>query len=204
MKKDTFKLAFYALNTFFLVIVLTITFINFSKDQKNTYNSSIAHVSSLALNIKDEFIPLDAVSTKLFEVKQNKKVAIEQKIRADKIAKITDLFNDYNSPMRGYEELIFNRANECGGDYKVLIGIAGNESGLGRIPYKTYNPYGYLDGKQYSGWEESLSFLSCVISERFLKPCNNDLACIINKYAGPLDDKSLWIRNVTYFINQLQ
>ncbi|MFS8131073.1 MAG: hypothetical protein ACMG57_03775, partial [Candidatus Dojkabacteria bacterium] len=82
-------------------------------------------------------------------------------------------------------------------------GIAGNESGLGKVPYKKYNPYGYLDGITYTGWNESLSKLSCVISQRFIAPCKSDLYCIIRKYGGPGDNKDLWVRNVSFFMAQV-
>jgi len=158
----------------------------------------------LAYHPTQEFIAIDPVNDGINRLKIEQKQKIAEKQRQEKIDRIEALFSARNSPMQGYGELIFRRVEECGGgDYKVLIGIAGNESGLGRVPYKLYNPYGYLDGKQYSGWEESLDFLSCVITQRFIVPCENDLTCIINRYAGPSDDKSQWIRNVTYFINQL-
>lgn len=128
----------------------------------------------------------------------------KEKLIAEQTAKVHSFFVRYNSPLVGYEEIIVRKSAECGGDYAVLVGIAGNESGLGKIPYKKYNPYGYLDGIEYSGWEESLNKLSCVISQRFIAPCNGDLTCIINKYAGPADDKDLWIKNVTWFINQVR
>ncbi len=123
---------------------------------------------------------------------------------AEQTAKVHTFFVNYSSPLVGYEEIIVRKALECGGDYAVLVGVAGNESGLGKVPYKKYNPYGYLDGIEYSGWEESLNKLSCVISQRFIAPCVGDLTCIINKYAGPADDKDLWIKNVTWFINQVR
>lgn len=130
---------------------------------------------------------------------ENKKIEERQ----NKVDRANNLFRKYGSVMTGYGEIIVRKAEECGGDFRVLIGIAGNESGLGRIPYKLYNPYGYLDGRQYAGWNESLEFLSCVISQRFLQPCNNDLYCIINKYGGPETDKDKWVQNVQFFMNQI-
>lgn len=118
-------------------------------------------------------------------------------------AKVESYFRAYGSPMVGYGEIIVRKAVECGGDYKILVGIAGNESGLGKIPYKKFNPYGYLDGVQYTGWSESLNKLSCVISQRFIVPCKGDLYCIIRKYGGPGDNKDLWVRNVSFFMAQV-
>jgi hypothetical protein len=143
---------------------------------------------------------LEQVSAEVEKRKEEERKLAEFKT---KVEKAEALLRRYNSVMQGYGELIVRRAEECGGDYRVIMAIAGNESGFGRIPYKLYNPFGYLDGVQYSGWEESLNFLSCRIAERFLKPCNNDLVCIINKYGGHDTDKEQWIRNIQWFINQL-
>jgi hypothetical protein len=129
-------------------------------------------------------------------------VLLEEQIQRE-IAKVKSFFESYGAVMTGYEEILVRKAHECGGDYRVLVGIAGNESGLGRIPYNLYNPYGYLDGMTYSSWEESLNKLSCVISQRFVKPCGVDLQCIINKYGGPDTDQAKWIRNVSWFMNQV-
>ncbi|MEP7103100.1 MAG: hypothetical protein ABI721_00120 [Candidatus Dojkabacteria bacterium] len=118
-------------------------------------------------------------------------------------ARVENLFNSYDSPMKGYGGIMVRKAVECGGDYKILVGIAGNESGLGKVPYKIYNPFGYLDGVQYTGWSQSLTKLSCVISQRFIAPCKGDLYCIIRKYGGPSDNQDQWVRNVSYFMSQV-
>lgn len=151
----------------------------------------IHHVTQVEVNTLNE-----AIATK----KEQERIRMEIEQNTQRIEAI---LARYNSPMQGYGHIIASKAYECGGDFRVLTAIAGNESGFGRIPYKLYNPYGYLDGVQYSGWEESLNFLSCVISRRFLKPCNNDLVCIISTYGGPDTDKERWVRNIQFFINQI-
>ncbi len=138
------------------------------------------------------------------ETKRFQKISeIEERVLEEKAAKIEALFSRYNSPMSGLGKLIINRATECGGDYKIIVAIAGNESGFGRIPYKLYNPFGYLDGVQYANWEDAVNQISCKISKEFLKPCNNDLTCVISTYGGPDTDKPKWISNITYFMSQL-
>lgn len=141
------------------------------------------------------------------DIKAQNAIDIESKktevVLQQQIAKVQSFFQSYGAVLQGYEELIVRRSHECGGDYRVIIGIAGNESGLGRIPYKTYNPFGYLDGMQYGSWEESLHKLVCVISQRFITPCQSDLQCIINKYGGPGDNHQQWINNVGWFVRQV-
>lgn len=206
MKTRYIQQWFYATISFLALVVLAVIFYTYSEPQRVTFNPNVSYISSLAYNPTEEFIAIDPVNDGINRLKIEQRQKIAELERQAKIDKIEALFTSYNSPMSGYAELIFRRVEDCGGgtaDYRILIGIAGNESGLGRIPYKLYNPYGYLDGKQYADWNDSLTFLSCVITQRFIVPCENDLTCIINKYAGPSDDKSQWIRNVTYFINQL-
>lgn len=149
------------------------------------------------------------VTTAIISQIQNEIVAKKEELKRNEervvnIAKAEALLSKYNSPMKGYAEIIVRAVEECGGDYKVLLGIAGNESGFGRIPYKLYNPFGYLDGVQYSGWEESLRTLSCKIARQYLVPCNNDLSCIIVRYGGTNTNKPKWISNVQFFINQIK
>ncbi len=206
MKTKFIKKWFYISICLVSLLVITDLFYRYSEPQRITYNPNVSYISSLSYKPTEEFIAADPVVDSIGRLKIEQKQKIAEKERQDKINRIEDLFARYNSPMQGYAELILRRVEDCSNgdaDYRVLIGIAGNESGLGRVPYKLYNPYGYLDGKQYADWNDSLTFLSCVITQRFIVPCNNDLTCIINKYAGPSDDKSQWIRNVTYFINQL-
>ncbi len=123
----------------------------------------------------------------------------------EEINKVERFFDVYNggAVIKGYGKIIVEQARRCGGDYKILVGIAGNESGLGRVPYKKYNPFGYIDGVQYSSWEEAIKKLSCVISQRFIAPCNKDLYCIINKYGGHDTDREKWIKNVSWFMSQV-
>lgn len=99
--------------------------------------------------------------------------------------------------------LFVQKTDECGGDFRVLLAIAGNESGFGRIPYKLYNPFGYLNNVQYSSWEEAISILSCKIAQQYLVPCNNSPECIVVKYAGDGDDRQRWVYNIHWFINQI-
>ncbi|GAB4285439.1 MAG: hypothetical protein Kow0081_3260 [Candidatus Dojkabacteria bacterium] len=158
-----------------------------------TYNPKQQITTSLETHLKQQLISLTEYEAH---------VATELMLK-DRIAKVKRFFESYGAKITGYEEIIVRKAHECGGDYRVLVGIAGNESGLGRIPYKLYNPYGYLNNTQYSSWEESLSILSCEISQRFLAPCNNDLYCIIRKYGGAETNQTKWIQNVTWFMSQV-
>ncbi len=172
---------------------------------------SVVPNTSLVTNLNSEARYADSLHPVTQKYIEEEKVKVNQKIQAildeeqiqREIAKVKEFFTSYGAVMSGYEEILVRRSHECGGDYRVLVGIAGNESGLGRIPYNLYNPFGYLDSMTYSSWEESLNKLSCVISQRFIGPCASDLQCIINKYGGPDTDQEKWIRNVSWFMRQV-
>lgn len=172
-------------------------------------NTEVTNVSVLGVHEKTiQFNDVSSYVKDAYTIAYENNMEIKAIVDADKAvleeaARIDAFMYRYGSVMAGYGELITRKAYECGGNPRVLIGIAGKESGLGRIPYKLYNPYGYLNGVQYSSWEESLSILSCEISQRFLAPCNNDIYCVIRRYGGPDTDNDKWIRDVTWFINQI-
>ncbi len=123
--------------------------------------------------------------------------------RQRQIDKVENFFDQYGSPLMGYGYIIVDKAEECGGDYRVLIGIAGSESGLGRINYKLYNPYGYLDGVQYPDQKTALEILSCKVSQQHISVCGTNLTCLGNRYAGPSDDLDHFISKVAWFMKQV-
>jgi hypothetical protein len=171
-------------------------------------DASAASISDLSSNESEyinslEFIPLASSVESIRSLKAMQANIIKENENRDKVNKVENLLARYNSPMKGLGKLLVSRTEECGGDYRIVVAIAGNESGFGRIPYKKYNPFGYLDGVQYANWEDAINVIACKISERFIKPCSGDLTCIIRTYGGPDTDKEKWIRNIRWFMNQL-
>lgn len=146
---------------------------------------------------------MPSVRHKITTLKESKALEIKEAEYAVNLEKTTAILTKYNSPFKDLGYILVQKTQECGGDYRVLLAIAGNESGFGRIPYKLYNPFGYLNGVQYSGWEEALSVISCKIAKEYLVPCNNSPECIVRRYAGEGDDKEKWVRNIYWFINQI-
>lgn len=134
---------------------------------------------------------------------QSQRQASLSSIRADQIAKVEAFFAAYGAPMAGYGSILVDQAAACGGDYRVLVGIAGSESGLGRIPVLSYNPFGYLDGVQYASWTDALTSLSCKVSRQHIAPCGTDLQCLVRRYAGPSDDAQHFVDKVMWFFQQV-
>lgn len=171
------------------------------------YQKNIQRSENIKIRKDDSFFsaftPVSEVIQRIEESKAQKQKELAEIELQSKVDKVEAIFKRYNSPMQGYGRLLVTEAERCGGDYKIITAIAGNESRFGRIPYKLYNPFGYLDGVKYSGWEESIRILSCKISYQYLVPCQNNVSCVVIKYAGPNDDKEQWVKNINWFMNQI-
>lgn len=182
------------------MIATVIGFINLSVVRSD----STTEVPIAKTNEVSEFVPLTYLKYKIENLKNQKEIQIKEDLRNNEIARVEAILNKFGSPFAGLGSIIVDKVQECGGgDFRTLLAIAGNESGFGRIPYKQYNPFGYLNGVTYSGWEESLAVLSCKITQQYLVPCNSSPECIVVKYAGDVDDRSQWVRNIYWFINQI-
>ncbi len=152
-------------------------------------------------------LPTDPTSpvlpTYALEVLTQQKDTLVADRRQSRIDKVEKFFRQYGSSLVGYGHIFVDEAEQCGGDYRVLVGIAGSESGLGRVNYLKYNPFGYLDHVQYSSEEEALTILACKISQQHIAKCGTDLWCLAYRYAGPGDDLNLFVSKVSYFFSQV-
>ncbi len=174
--------------------------LNFSKSETTTQNTIFTKNANF---YKHEQLILDYIYQDFVNNRQALVAKEKEAMLQERIQKVEAFFAEYGAAIQGYADIIVRKADECGGDYRLLVGIAGKESGLGRIPYKLYNPYGYLNGVEYSSWEESLSILTCEISRKHLVPCNNDVYCVIKRYGGPDTNVENWIQSVQWFMNQV-
>lgn len=57
-------------------------------------------------------------------------------------------------------KIIVTESRNAGADYRIVMAIIINESGYCRIPYKGFNCFGYLNGVQYSSFEEAFRILT--------------------------------------------
>jgi len=136
------------------------------------------------------------------QLKKEKEALIAGR-RRNRINKVKTFFTTYGSPLVEYASIFVDKAEECGGSYRVLVGIAGSESGLGRINVLKYNPFGFLDGVQYANQKEALETLICKVSWQHLSVCGEDLQCLVKRYAGPSDDPDLFVNKVAWFMSQV-
>ena len=114
------------------------------------------------------------------------------------------ILSQNGSPMFASEaQTSIDKANECGVDYKLMIAIAGYESGYGRKPMKKYNPYGWKNGKTYSSFKEAISEITCQFGNRYIKKGLDTVKEISNIYLGPTGNHDAWIKNVSYIKSQI-
>ncbi len=108
------------------------------------------------------------------------------------------------SPMFASEaQTMIDKGNECGVDYKLMIAIAGYESGYGRKPIKKYNPYGWKNGKTYTTFKDAISEITCQFGNKYIKKGLDTVKEISNIYLGKDGNHDSWIKNVTYIRNQV-
>ncbi len=114
------------------------------------------------------------------------------------------ILSQNGSPMFASEaQTSIDKANECGVDYKLMIAIAGYESGYGRKPMKKYNPYGWRNGKTYNSFKEAISEITCQFSNKYIKKGRDTVEEISNIYLGSNGNHDAWIKNVTYIRSQI-
>jgi hypothetical protein len=198
----------FLITLFIIILTLTIYYVGFksylfgwdiSVNDTPKVNYTIQKQNSIPSVFQSQIDQYETIKRDNYELHLQK-----MEIEAE-VAKVEAFFSVYTggAVMKGYGRILVEQARACGGDYRILVGIAGNESGLGRSPYKLYNPFGYLDNTQYESWEQSLTKLSCVISQRFIAPCKGDLRCIVQNYGGPETDQERWIQNVRWFMSHV-
>jgi len=108
------------------------------------------------------------------------------------------------SPMFASEaQTSIDKANECGVDYKLMIAIAGYESGYGRKPMKKYNPYGWRNGKTYNSFKEAISEITCQFGNKYIKKGRDTVKEISEIYLGSNSNHDAWIKNVSYIRSQI-
>ena len=114
------------------------------------------------------------------------------------------ILSQNGSPMFASEaQTSIDKANECGVDYKLMIAIAGYESGYGRKPMKKYNPYGWKNGKTYSTFKDAISEITCQFGDKYIKKGLDTVKEISNIYLGKEGNHDAWIKNVTYIKSQI-
>ncbi len=113
-----------------------------------------------------------------------------------------------SSPMTPYANLIVQEADTYNFDFRLLPAIAMCESNLGkRVPLKAgFNPFGIavytgtLKGKDFSGWQEAITWVSKYVNDTYYSQGITKLTDIEKQWAPPsVENGHSWSNCVQYF-----
>ncbi len=89
-----------------------------------------------------------------------------------RIERIRQFLASYNSPLEPYAERIVNDADKYGIDYRLIVSIAMQESGLCRhIPVNSYNCWGFgiygTTVKHFANYQEGIDTVTRTLATRY-------------------------------------
>ncbi len=128
-------------------------------------------------------------------------LAKEEKIIQKKLILISYLRNK-KSPLEEYTEKLILSAENNNIDWRLIPAITGVESSFGkRIPYNSYNAYGWANGEyKFDSWEESIEIVSQTLNKKYVQKGATNIDKIARIYAPP---STTWADKVKFFINQI-
>lgn len=106
------------------------------------------------------------------------------------------------SPLSAYAPDFVASADRYDIDWRLVPAITGVESSFGkRIPYNSYNAYGWANGKyRFSSWEESIEIVSKTLREKYIDKGAKNLNQIGRRYAPP---SKTWASKVEFFMKEI-
>lgn len=116
--------------------------------------------------------------------------------------KLKVYLSGHNSPLAPYSAVFVEYADEYDLDWRLVAAISGVESTFGkRIPYESYNAYGWANGEYaFESWEDSIEIVSKTLREKYIDDGLTTIGQIARRYAPP---SSTWAGNVKFFINKI-
>jgi len=200
--------------TLIFSVILIVTSGSYILSKKQSFNVYAEGETSF-LNF-----PIPSVLSKIF-TPENKTETIVQEITAEELAqleaervaketkekKVMDLKNYLigvgNEGFANSSKSILEASERCGVDYKLVVSIAGYESGYGKKPVKKYNPFGWLNGVQYGSWDEAVSDIICDFGSMYSAKGLHDPHQIVQIYVGGNGDKENWANTVTALMKKV-
>lgn len=119
-----------------------------------------------------------------------------------RVSRLQKFLKSYNSPLEHYA-INFVKASETYNlDYRLLVAISGVESTFGkRIPYNSYNAFGWANGKyKFNSWEESIELVSKTLREKYYNKGLTNISEIARRWAPP---SKTWATKVKYFMEKI-
>lgn len=139
-------------------------------------------------------------STQKIAYSSSEFAAIEKDPR---IEKLTVFLSKYNSPLSPYADEFVKAADTYEVDWKLVPAITGVESSFGkRIPYNSYNAYGWNNGNfKFQSWEHSIWHVTKTLRERYLNRGATSVQAISRIYAPP---STTWAGKVNFYMGKIE
>ena len=124
-----------------------------------------------------------------------------------RVERIEQFLQEYNSPLAPYASDIVAAADENGLDYRLLVSIGMQESGLCKtIPVNSYNCWGFgIYGKtvtHFDNYKDAIYTISAALAKNYKARGMVTPNQMMSVYT-PQSNGS-WANGVNYFMNQLQ
>ncbi len=115
---------------------------------------------------------------------------------------LRDFLEKFDSPLAGYAEAFVEYADLYQIDYRLVPAITGVESTFGkRIPYNSYNAYGWANGKyKFTSWRDSIDHVTMTLKYKYIDKGAPSIGKIAKRYAPP---SSTWGSKVAYFVKKI-
>lgn len=109
---------------------------------------------------------------------------------------------NYDSPLVPFAANFIDSADRYQLDWRLVPAITGVESTFGkRIPFASYNAYGWANGAyRFGSWEESIEHVSRVLKEKYVDRGLDTPAKISPVYAPP---SPTWGAKVAHFMAKI-
>jgi len=124
-------------------------------------------------------------------------------VKPDSRARILAAFlKEYDSPLVPFTGEFVKAADAYGLDWRLVPAITGVESTFGkRIPYNSYNAYGWANGVyKFQSWEDSIWHVSKALREKYLDKGADTVWEIGRIYAPP---SSTWAGKVNVLMAKI-
>lgn len=157
----------------------------------------------LALVLLSLLVPKNVAAQEHYEASASLKGDSTEATFDMRVTELKQYLESHNSPLAEYAEDFIKYSDQYGLDWRLVPAITGVESTFGkRIPYNSYNAYGWANGKySFSSWEESIGHVSKTLAEKYIARGANTSSEIGRIYAPP---SSTWSSKVEFFKNKIE
>jgi len=102
----------------------------------------------------------------------------------------------YGSPIaeKKYVDIIIDTSDKYNADYRLNVGIMTAESAICKKPLKKYNCFGYMNGRQYSNFDEALTDITAKVSKQYTSRYGWNITGMGKAYGA--HNVKVWEKNV--------